>query len=511
MSDNSQNNKRIAKNTLMLYIRMFFIMAVSLYTSRVILNTLGVEDYGIYNVVGGVITMLSFVNSSLSGAGARFITYSLGQGNEEEQKQVFSTVLLIHYILAIFIIIIAETVGLWFVSNKLVIPENRMVASMWVYQCSIITSVISIISAPFNSLIIAYEKMSAFAYITILEVILKLVIVFLLVYIPFDKLIIYAILLMLVQVIIRLTYTAYCKKNFIETGAKIRFYPKLLKQIASYACWTLNGNLAIVANTQGINILLNLFFGPAVNAARGIAVQVQSAIMTFVNNFQTAVNPQIIKSYAAHELQYMHTLILQSTKFGFFLVLLIAFPVIFCIKPILQIWLGIVPEHTDSFVIIMLVIGLITPMRVALINAIHATGDIKKFQMYEGTALLLTLPIAYTLLKFLNITPEMVMFTYLGVEIFTQLIRIWIVLPKINMQYSYYFSNVFKPVFSILPFVVIPFFLFRPIPSSAQLSSVLAHLLTTFIYILCCIFLIGLNKKEKQFIIKFLKRILKTV
>lgn len=506
MSDNSQNNKRIAKNTLMLYIRMFFIMAVSLYTSRVILNTLGVEDYGIYNVVGGVIAMLSFVNSSLSGAGARFITYSLGQGNEEEQKQVFSTVLLIHYILAIFIIIISETVGLWFVCDKLVIPENRMVASMWVYQCSIITSVISIISAPFNSLIIAYERMSVFAYITILEVILKLMIVLLLVYMPFDKLIIYAILLMLVQVIIRFTYTSYCKRKFIETSTKIIFYPKLLKQIASYACWTLNGNLAIVANTQGINILLNLFFGPAVNAARGIAVQVQSAIMSFVSNFQMAINPQIIKSYATNEIQYMHMLIIQSTKYGFYLVLLIAFPVVFCIKPILQLWLGIVPQHTDSFIVIMLIVGLITPMSVALINAIHATGDIKRFQILEGTSLLLTLPIAYFLLKFLHITPEAVMLTYLFVEIFTQIIRIWVVLPKIHMQFSYYFTKVFKSLFFILPFVIIPFIIFKPISSAASLSSVILNLFFSFMYILCCIILVGLGKQEKQFLIKLLKQ-----
>ncbi len=506
MSDNSQNNKRIAKNTLMLYIRMFFVMAVSLYTSRVVLQTLGVEDYGIYNVVGGVITILGFVNSSLSGTGARFITYALGEGNKEKQAQVFSTVLIIHYILAILIVILGETIGLWFVYHKLVIPADRMVAAIWVYQCSILTTVISIVSAPFNSLIIAYEKMSAFAYISILEVLLKLIIVFLLVYLPFDKLIVYAILLMLIQVIIRFTYTLYCRKHFDESNAKIRFSSQLAKEIASYAGWTINGNLAIVANTQGINILLNLFFGPAVNAARGIAAQVQGAIMVFVNNFQTAVNPQIIKSYANNELQYMHSLIIRSSKFGFYLVLLIAFPVIFCIKPILQIWLGIVPEHTESFVIIMLATGLITPMGIALINAIHATGDIKKFQIYEGTSLLLALPIAYLLLKFMNVSSEIVMITCFIVELFTQLIRIWIVLPKIKMSYRYYFYNMFKYLAYILPFIIIPFFLFHLVPATATILNVIVFLMLAFAYMLSCIFIVGMDKHEKQLIYDFIKQ-----
>ena len=512
MSDNSQNNKRIAKNTLMLYVRMLFIMAVTLYTSRVILNTLGVDDYGIYNVVGGVITMLGFVNSSLSGAGARFITYALGEGNKEKQAQVFSTVLIIHYILAVVIVVLGETIGLWFVYNKLVIPEGRMMAAIWVYQCSILTTIISIVSAPYNSLIIAYEKMSAFAYISILEVLLKLGIVFLLVYLPFDKLIVYAILLMLVQVIIRFTYTLYCRKHFDESNAKTRFCPQLAKEIAFYAGWTINGNLAIVANTQGVNILLNMFFGPAVNAARGIAVQVQAALMTFVSNFQTAVNPQIIKSYAANELQYMHSLIIRSTKFGLYLVLLISFPVIFCIRPMLHIWLGIVPEYTDSFVVIMLVIGLISPMSIPLINAIHATGDIKKFQLYEGTSLLLTLPIAYLLLRLLNISPEMVIITCFIVELFTQFVRIWIVLPKIGMTYNYYFFNIFKYLIYILPFVIIPFIIFRLVPDTATLPTVVGYLVLAFVYMLACIFIVGLNKQEKQLLYAFIKsKILKKV
>ena len=506
MSSTSDNSKRIAKNTAMLYIRMLLIMAVTLYTSRVVLEVLGVEDFGIYNIVGGVVVLFSFINNAMATATQRFLNFELGRNDIKEVGRVFSMSMTAHISIALLVLLLAETIGLWFVYHKLVIPADRMVAAIWVYQCSILTTVISIVSAPFNSLIIAYEKMSAFAYISILEVLLKLIIVFLLVYLPFDKLIVYAILLMLIQVIIRFTYTLYCRKHFDESNAKIRFSSQLAKEIASYAGWTINGNLAIVANTQGINILLNLFFGPAVNAARGIAAQVQGAIMVFVNNFQTAVNPQIIKSYATNELQYMHSLIIRSSKFGFYLVLLIAFPVIFCIKPILQIWLGIVPEHTESFVIIMLATGLITPMGIALINAIHATGDIKKFQIYEGTSLLLALPIAYLLLKFMNVSSEIVMITCFIVELFTQLIRIWIVLPKIKMSYRYYFYNMFKYLAYILPFIIIPFFLFHLVPATATILNVIVFLMLAFAYMLSCIFIVGMDKHEKQLIYDFIKQ-----
>lgn len=251
---------RIAQNTIMLYIRMLLIIVVTLYTSRIILNTLGVEDYGIYNVVSGVIVMLSFLNSSLGGAGARFIAFTLGKGKQDELKRIFSTVLCVHFILAGGIFIMGETVGLWFVLHKLVIPVERLTAALWVYHCSILTTVVAIISVPYNSLIIAHERMGAFAYISIIEVILKLFVVGLLVYIPYDKLIVYAILYLVVQVIIRLIYNYYCFTHFPESKTPLKWYPHLLKKIAVYAGWTINGNLAVIGYTQGINILLNLFF-----------------------------------------------------------------------------------------------------------------------------------------------------------------------------------------------------------------------------------------------------------
>ena len=458
MVDVVNSNKRIIKNTLMLYMRMLLMMGVSLYTSRVVLRTLGVDDFGIYNVVGGVITMLSFFTSSLSGAGSRFVTFALGKDDEEEQKRVYSAVMVIHYLLAFLIIIIGETVGLWFVYNKLVIPETRMNAALWVYHCSIVTTVIAVISAPYNALIIAHEKMDVFAYVSIVEAVLKLAIVYMLICIPYDKLIIYALLLMFVQLIIRMIYNIYCNRKFEESHAKLRWDSGLIKKISIYAGWTVNGNLAVVGYTQGINILLN------------------------------------------NDLEYMHSLVVRSSKFGFYLVLFLAFPIVLCVNPILKIWLGIVPEHTNTFVIIMLVAGLVEPLKVALINAIHATGDIKKFQLYEGTSLLTVLPIAYILLKFFKISPEAVMLVYLIVQLFTQYIRMRIVLAKINMTGHDYFVNVLQPILYVLPFTLVPFFLLPKIDNISFCCLVFC-VFVLLIYVLVCIFLLGLNQKERRYIL----------
>ena len=500
MSFTSENNKRIAKNTLLLYFRMLLTMAISLYTSRVVLNTLGVEDFGIFNVVGGVIAMLGFLNSSLSGASSRFITYELGKGNSGNIKKMFSTILCIHFILAIIIFVIGESVGLWFIYNKLVIPAERMNAALWVYHCSIFTAIISIISVPYNSLIIAHEKMNAFAYISIIEVTLKLLIVCLLSFLSFDKLIIYAILLLFLQFFIRILYNHYCTKHFTESRTLPAYHPKQMKEIFIYAGWTINGNLAVVGYTQGINILLNMFFGPLVNAARGIAVQVQHAIMSFVVNFQTAIRPQIIKSYANHDLRYMHTLIIASSKYGVYLMMFISFPLLLCIQPVLKLWLGLVPEHTSSFVYIILLTGLLQPLSAALIISIHATGDLRKFQLFEGTSLLTVIPISYFLLKVYHISPEMVMITYLCIEFFTQ----WIVLPKINMSYFYYIRKAIIPL--LLPLLtMLSSLAYIKIHDNISIGQLIIFAILGCLYMTLCIYLFGLNKKERNYIHKYIK------
>lgn len=507
---NTENNKRIAKNTLLLFFRMLLTMSVTLYTSRVVLNVLGIEDYGIYNVVGGVIVMLGFLNNSLSGASSRFITFELGKGDIGNLKQIFSIILFIHFSLAIIILLLGETIGLWFIYNKLVIPEERMIAALWVYHCSILTAVVSIISVPYNSLIIAHENMNAFAYISIVEVLLKLVIVWVLSFLTFDKLIVYSILILILQVFIRILYNHYCTKHFTESRTFPTYHSKQMKEIFVYAGWTMNGNLAVVGYTQGINILLNMFFGPVVNAARGIAVQVQHAVMTFVANFQTAIKPQIIKSYAVNDLKYMHTLIISSSKYGVFLMMFISFPLLLCIHPILNLWLGIVPVYTSSFVYIMLLTGLLQPLSSALITSIHATGDLRKFQLFEGSSLLTVVPIAYFLLKVYHISPEMVMITYLCIEIITQGIRIWIVLPKIKMNYLIYLRKAIVPLLLPLGIMLLSLTYFE-IYSDISLGQLLIYLLLGCLYMLSCICIFGLNKNERNFIYGYIKKILKNV
>lgn len=504
----SDNNKRIAKNTLLLYFRMLLIIIITLYTSRVILNTLGVDDYGIYNVVGGVITMLGFLNGSLGGASSRFITFALGKGDKNKLQDVFSTVLCVHFLLAGIIVLLAETVGLWFICNKLVIPAERMTAALWVYHCAILSMVVTIISVPYNALIIAYERMDAFAYISILEVTLKLLIVWVLVYISADKLIVYALLYLAIQLIIRMSYSRYCSIHFREIKSKLQWNISLMKEISTYAGWTVNGNLAVMGYTQGINILLNLFFGPAVNAARGVAVQVQTAIMSFVQNFQMAVRPQIIKSFATNDMSYMHKLIIASSKYGFFLLLLLAFPIMFGIDAILEIWLGIVPEHTANFVRIMLFVGMIEPLSVSLLSAIHATGDIKKFQIYEGSALLSIVPIAYVLLKVYHITPEAVMWVYFGVALITQGIRIWIVLPKISMKYSVYIHRVILPLLLPLLCFFLPFTIFS-IQENISFSMLLIYVFIGVFYISSCVYLFGISNAEKKYFKDYIVKMVK--
>lgn len=319
MSTDSANSKRIAKNTLLLYFRMLFMMAVSLFTSRVILNTLGVEDYGINNVVGGIVAMFGFINSSMTSATQRYITFALGKGEKERLKTVFSTSLQIHSLIALLIVLLGETIGMWFLYNKMQIPSDRMEAAFWVLQCSIVSTVVMIISVPYNAAIIAHEKMSAFAYISVLEVVLKLLIVYILVVFSVDKLILYAFLFLGIQIFIRFCYSIYCNRHFKETKYRHVWDKALFKEMTGFAAWSLFGNLSAVLFTQGLNMLLNVFFGPAVNAARGVAVQVQHAIQQFVGNFQMALNPQITKNYAKGEMQEMYNLMYRSARFSFYL------------------------------------------------------------------------------------------------------------------------------------------------------------------------------------------------
>lgn len=446
MLDNSSNKKRIAKNTLLLYFRMLFMMAVNLYASRIILNTLGVVDYGINNVVGGVIAMLGFLTGSLGAASSRYITYDLGKGDVALMKKTFGNILSIHFILAGIVLVVGETVGLWFMSTQLDIPQGRATAAMWVYQFSIFSSILAVISVPYNATIIAHERMSAFAYISIADAVLKLLIVYLLVLIPYDKLIVYAVLIFCIQAFDRIVYGIYCSRHFEETHTKPTHDGKLFREIFTFAGWTMNGNLAVIGYTQGINILLNIFFGPAVNAARGIAVQVQGVCQQFCSNFQMALNPQLTKSYAQNDLDNMHRLLVKSSKFSFYILFFIVMPLMFEAEFVLHLWLGVVPNHTVTFLRLILVIGLLYTLSNPINVSVHATGNLRKFQIVEGSMLLSIVPIAYILLKFFGIRPEYVFIVHIIVELCTQYARLRIVLPMIGMRQEDYFKQVVRPI-----------------------------------------------------------------
>lgn len=434
MSQTSDNNKRIAKNTLFLYFRTLFTMAVSLYTSRVVLATLGVDDYGVYNVVGGIVMFLSFLNTSMAGATQRFLNVELGRGGKVGVKRIFSNALVIHIAIALAVVVLAETVGVWFLNNYMRITPNRMEAANYVFQFSIATMVTTIISVPYNAVIIANEKMSAFAYISIVEVTLKLLLVLLLVYSPVDKLVTYAALMFLVSVVVQLIYVIYCKHRFEECRAN-RFKPNkgIVKQMMSFSLWTVVGALASIGHGQGISIVLNMFFGVIVNAAFGIANQVNRVLSSFAANFMTALNPQIVKTYAAGELQDMHKLVARGCRMGFLMVSFFVVPITVEAPMLLGLWLKEVPAYTVDFVRLVLIITLFNSFANPLSTAQGATGNIKNYQIVLTTLGLLHIPIVWLCFA-QGLNPNYAMYVYLVIVLLEQAFRIVFVSRSISMR-----------------------------------------------------------------------------
>ena len=397
--DTTGNNKRIARNTLLLYFRMIITMIISLFTSRIVLSTLGIIDYGIYNVVGGVVIMFGFLNSAMAASTQRFLTFELGKQNSKRLKDVFSMSVTLHVIISIVIILLSETIGVWFINSKLTIPPERLNAANWVFQFSVFTSVLTILSVPYDAAIISHERMNVFAYISILEVTLKLTVVYLLQLFGYDKLVLYAILIFLVSLILRIIYGIYCASNFKE--AKYRFYweKPLFIEMTSFAGWNLFGVFAGIGYGQGVNILLNIFFGPIVNAARGISFQIMGAVNQLINNFQIAVNPPITKAYAVNDENSMYKMIFASSKFSFYLLLLFIIPLFIETKLVLSIWLKKVPDYTISFTRLVLIDLLICSLSGPLQILAQATGKVRNYQLIVSTILLLNLPFSYILLK----------------------------------------------------------------------------------------------------------------
>jgi O-antigen/teichoic acid export membrane protein len=506
ITSTSQKNKRIAKNTLMLYFRMILTMLVSLYTSRVILNTLGVEDYGIYNVVGGVVTMFAFFNSAMSSATQRFLSYEIGKGDFIQLRKTFNATQIIHIGISVLIFILAETVGLWFVKTYLVIPPERLEAAIWVYHFSVLSFMVSIIQVPYNATIIAHERMNVYAYVSIIEVLLKLLIVFMLVWITYDKLILYGILHFGVVFLIASFYRIYTRRNFEETKFEVVRDKKLYKTLISYSGWNLFGNIAGVAKGQGVNILLNMFFGPTVNAARGVAMQVQSAVNSFVGNFQMAVNPQIIKSYAADEKEYMASLVIRSSKFSFYLLYFLSLPIIIEIDQILKLWLKTVPDYSSIFTILVLVIILIDCVSGPLMTAIQATGKIKVYQAVVGSLLTLILPISYILLK-QGFSPEVTLYVNIVISIIALSFRLYLVWKLLDFPVLRFIQEIIlKNIVIILISIAIPLLIRHYM--NENIVRLMIIFIVTMIWNLTVIYLLGLHKSEKAIVIRGFNKII---
>lgn len=497
------NSKALAKNTVVLYVRMFFSMLVSLYTSRVILKYLGVEDYGIYNAVGGIVSMFGIISTSLSTSISRNITFELGRHNIEKLKKVFSMSINIQIVLILIILLIGETIGLWFVNTQMVIPIERINAANWIYQISMATFAINLISIPYNASIIAHERMTAFAYIGVLETLLKLVVVYMLAVSPIDRLISYGLLLLCISLVIRLIYQIYCKRNFEECEYQFILDKSIFNEMFGFAAWNFIGTTSSILRSQGLNVLLNLFFGPAVNAARAISTQVNGAINSFVSNFMTALTPQITKAYAKGDLGYVVNCIYRGAKFSFYLLLFLSLPVMIETDYILKIWLVNVPNTTVWFVRFILLYSLADTYSRTLINASNATGDIKRFQLVTGGINLMVLPVSYIILKLGSPAESTVL-----VSVFTTILgiypRVYYVRKHIPITVLKYIKKVILPTITValLSFMV-PYLLHIYIEETIYrlLAVCMLSCLTSIFFIL----FLGCTKEERYIIFTIIK------
>ena len=504
MQDTSANNKRIAKNTLVLYARMFLMMAVSLYTSRIVLKTLGVEGFGIYNVVGGIVSMMGVINGAMSVSTTRYLTFELGKGDMDRLKQTFSMCVNIYALLALVLLVLSETIGVWFLNTQLVIPADRMVAANWLFQFSILSTIFSLLTNPYNAVIISREKMNIYAYITLADAILKLAIVYLLLVIPYDKLVVYGFMLMLLHVLNTSVYFVYCNKKYQESRYFFYWETPLFKELLSYTGWNLFGSASGLAKGQGLNILLNMFFNPSVNAARGIAYQVNTNISRFFTNFYVAVRPQITKYYAQGNLEDMFKLVFRSSKMSFFFVLLLSIPLIIEAPYIIKLWLGQLPEFVVPFVRIILMITAVDSMANPLMTTAHATGKIALYQSLVGTITILNIPISYIFL-YLGSGPVVVFEISLIIAILNLFIRLWIVNRLLDFPVFGYIKTVllnclFVAILSaFLPFLV---YLFVENNLMGFLMVCSVSLLST----ITSAYYVGLNRNERQFLREFAKK-----
>lgn len=496
----NEQNKRIAQNTIYLYIRSILVLCVGLYTSRVVLKALGIDDYGIYNVVGGFVAMFAIISSSLVSASQRFISYEMGKVNPQMER-IFHGTVTIHIILAIIILVLSESIGLWFLLTKLKIAPNRLDAAFWVYQFSIITFCINLISIPYNATIIAHERMKAFAYVSIFEACSKLIMAFLLQFVPCDRLIVYSLMMMLIAISIRCLYGYYCKTRFEECTFHISFDKKLFKEMLGFTSWNFIGSTASIFSTQGINVLVNLFFGVALNAARGVCDQVNNAINTFVSSFMTALNPQITKSYAAKDYDNMNKLMLRGAKYGTLMYWLISFIVFVESDFILKVWLVKVPPYAPVFLRLILIYSIFQAMSNTLYTGMLATGKIKKYQIIIGTITAMAFVICYIAFK-IGLGPEWSYISMLISVFIAMFVRLKLLEGMIQgFSGILFFKKVIMRIFAIVTFSLMLVYVLKAAINVNEVAEFFIVVAYTLLVIPILSYYIGLNTKEKKYVL----------
>lgn len=505
MSDNTEANKRIAKNTLLLYIRMGIMMIISFFTARITLEALGVVDYGINNVVGGLVSMFSLISSSLSSSVSRFMTFGLGKGDKKELNTIFSTSINIHIILAFIIIIAIETVGVWFLNNKMVIPIERLNAAHWILQSSTILFAVGLMSTPYNAAIIAHERMDVYTYFTFFDVLSKLVTIFAIKYYGGDKLILLAIISLIPPLIKQFYFWNYSKKHFEECTYHAVWDKRVFKEMFSFAGWNFIGCTAGLTKDQGVNIAINMFTGPAVNAARGIAMQINGIIGQFIGNFLAAITPQIIKEYAAGNLKRMHALVFKSTRFSYYLFLFLSIPVLLEVETILYIWLGQVPEHTVLFTRLVIILSLAEIISNALIRSQEATGKIRNYQIVVGGILLMNFPISYVLLR-MGYFPEVTVIVAIIISQICLFARLAFLKNMVKLPVKSFLKDVYCNVIivSAIAFIA-PFFCHIFI--GGQYLRLFVVCIVSVITSGLTIYFIGCNKDERNLAKRYINKI----
>lgn len=497
------NTRRLAKNTIALYIRTFITLLISLFTSRIVLNTLGIEDFGVYNVVGGVVMLFVFLNSAMASGTQRFLNYEMGKGDLVRVNNVFSSSLKIHFIIALIIFFFTETIGLWFVNNQLVIPEERLYAANWVYQFSVLFTMLSLIQVPYQAALIANEKMEVYGYVGLFEALLKLLVVYLLMIGNLDKLILYAALLFAVESIIFTTYLIYCKKSFAECRYVKHKEKDIDKEMLSFSTWNLLASIATMSKGQGQNIILNLFFGPVINAARAVSMSISGVTNQFVSGFMTAANPQITKTYSSGSKNDFESLIFKSSKFAFFLLALVTLPLLLNTKIILDLWLVKPPQYAALFSQLVLIDALIVSVAFPLTASAQATGNIKRFHISVTFFELLNLPVSYFLLK-MGYPPESVYYVTISMSFLALIIRLIALKKLINLSVKKFILDVLVRGWGIFGIAYLTLYYIGYINTNRFVTVAASTILSTVLLILLIIF-IGLKNDERQYIYSIIK------